>query len=85
MSKLTDYVQRIILELGADAAFNRTPSFDEAQLLEVAMPYLRRTLGIEHVQVVLVENAQAGSLGYDMVPVEKAEPGSPGIVFYNPV
>jgi len=49
------------------------------------MPYLRRTLGVDSIEVVLVENAQVGSQGYEAVPVERAEPGSPGVVFFNPV
>lgn len=52
-------------------------------ILEIAMPFLKRSLAMEIITVVRVEDAQVGSIGFDAVPVEKSEPGAPGIVFYN--
>lgn len=75
--------QRTIENDGAEVAFNRTSPFDEVEVLATAMPFLKRSLGIEMIDVVPVENAQEGGLGYDKASVEKAEPRSPSIVFYN--
>lgn len=77
--------QRTIENDGVEVAFNRASPFDEVEILATAMPYLKRTLAIELIDVVPVENAQEGELGYDKVSVEKAEPRAPAIVFYNTV
>ena len=54
-------------------------------MLATAMPYLKRSLGMDLVEIVPVENAQEGVLGYDKASVEKAEPRTPAVVFYNTV
>ena len=64
-------------------AFNRGVAFDEKRTLDVAMPYLRRQLGIEDIVVVPVSEAKADDPGYNAPIVEAAEPAKPGIVFYN--
>lgn len=57
--------------------------YDEKVVLDTAMPYLKRQLGIPTIDVVPVTEAQPDEPGYAAAIVESAEPGRPGIVFYN--
>lgn len=47
------------------------------------MSYLKKQLGIETIDVVPSNEAKESDLGYTANIVEGAEPGKPGIVFYN--
>lgn len=64
-------------------AFNRGVLYDEKEILDIAMPVIRRNLGIENIQVIPGPEANADAPGYSAQIVEAAEPGKPGIVFYN--
>lgn len=47
------------------------------------MPYIKRQLGMDTIDVVPSTEADPESPGYAAPIVEAAEPGKPGIVFYN--
>ncbi|GAA5999875.1 hypothetical protein JCM5350_001327 [Sporobolomyces pararoseus] len=76
--------KRIAL-IGFEGAINRQILFSEEDVLKEAMPYFRRTLGIENIEVSSAESAPKGGEepGYVQPIVDAAEPGSPGIVLYN--
>lgn len=74
--------QKRLAQFGPEVAFNRSLLFDEKAVLEQAMPYITRQLGFT-VQVVPVDQAIPDAPGHTSNIVESAEPGSPGIVFYN--
>ncbi|GAA5852819.1 hypothetical protein JCM5353_007630 [Sporobolomyces roseus] len=77
--------KRIAL-IGFEGAINRQVLFSEEEVLRQAMPYFRRTLGMENISVAAAESASSGGegeAGYVQQIVESAEPGSPGIVLYN--
>merc|ERR1711939_116916 len=66
--------KRKVADLGAEMAYNRTSPFDETQVLGEAMPYMRKTLKMDTIDIVAVEQADASSAGYDKAIVEAAEP-----------
>jgi leucyl-tRNA synthetase len=47
------------------------------------MPVIKRNLDIHNIDVIPAPEANPESLGYSAQIVESAEPGKPGIVFYN--
>ncbi|KAI5481583.1 leucine-trna ligase [Pseudohyphozyma bogoriensis] len=75
--------KRKLAQLGPEVAFNRTVLFDEKEALEAAMSYIKRQLGIDNIFLTTVEDAKEGEDGYSEQIVGAAEPGTPGIVFYN--
>ena len=75
-------LQKRIALIGFEGAINRQILFSEEDVLREAMPYFRRTLGIENIDVAPAETGVEGP-GYVQPIVEAAEPGSPGIVLYN--
>ncbi|KAK4700721.1 leucyl-tRNA synthetase, partial [Phenoliferia sp. Uapishka_3] len=75
--------KRKIASIGADAAFNRTSLFDEQATLESGLPYIKRQLAIEQIEIVAVEDVKTDEPGYAEPIVGSAEPGAPGFVFYN--
>ena len=68
-------------QFGAETAFNRTVPFVELDVLNESTSYLKRTLGLHDVEVLLVDDAKAK--GYSPVMMEGAEPGSPAFEYYN--
>ncbi|GAA5938691.1 leucine--tRNA ligase CDC60 [Sporobolomyces koalae] len=76
--------KRIAL-IGFEGAINRQVLFSEEDVLREAMPYFRRTLSIDNIEVASTGSAPQGgeAPGYVQPIVEAAEPGSPGIVLYN--
>jgi leucyl-tRNA synthetase len=75
--------QKLLATSGALVAFNRTLSFPEHDTLLVALPWIKRQLSIENIEVLMVEQAVEGSKGWSETTVNAAEPGKPGVVFYN--
>ena len=47
------------------------------------MPFIKRQLNIDNIDVVPVAEAKADQPGYDEIKVAAAEPGAPGFVFFN--
>ncbi|GAA6057252.1 hypothetical protein JCM3770_003823 [Rhodotorula araucariae] len=77
--------KRIAL-VGVDDALNRTVAFDEVETLAAAMPYIRRSLGMDDIEVLHAddaEKAQEGRPGFNAQIVAASEPGTPGIVLFN--
>jgi len=77
--------KRIAL-VGVDDALNRTVAFDEVETLAAAMPYIKRSLGMDDIEAVYADDAdkaQEGKPGFQEHIVAAAEPGNPGIVLYN--
>jgi len=72
-----------LAQLGPEVAFDRKLLFDEEDTLERTLPYIRRNLGIQAIVAVKAEEAAEGQEGFNGPIVEAAEPGNPGIVFYN--
>ncbi|KAK4046224.1 cytosolic leucyl tRNA synthetase [Microbotryomycetes sp. JL201] len=72
-----------LAQLGPKIAFNRGVAFDEKRALDVAMPFLQRQLGLDDIKIAPVSEAKEGDAGYNGPIVEAAEPGRPGIVFFN--
>lgn len=75
--------QKRLAQFGPKIAFNRAVLFDEKEVLDTAMPYIKRQLGMDNIDVVPVTEADTEAPGYAAPIVESAEPGKPGIVFYN--
>lgn len=76
-------LQRRLVQLGPEVAFTRTVSFDEKSTLEASLPYIRRSVGIEAVDIVLVSDAKPEGPAFSQLIVDAAEPGAPGILLYN--
>ncbi|KAF7759757.1 hypothetical protein Agabi119p4_11452 [Agaricus bisporus var. burnettii] len=76
-----------ITEYGAQTAFNRTLPFAESQVLHELAPYLTKSLNLEGVEIVSVEEAlqkaQNGEMGYSKVLIESSEPGNPAFEYRN--
>ena len=77
------YVQKRLAQFGPKIAFNRGVLYDEKQVLDTAMPYIKRQLGMDRIDVIPSTEADPEAPGYAAPIVETAEPGKPGIVFYN--
>lgn len=75
--------QKRLAQLGPEIAFNRSVLYDEKEILDIAMPVIKRNLGIDNITVIPAPEANPESPGYAAPIVEAAEPGKPGIVFYN--
>ncbi|GAA6061196.1 hypothetical protein JCM10212_001517 [Sporobolomyces blumeae] len=77
-------LKKRIATIGFEEAINRQVLFSEEQVLRDAMPYFRRSLGIDNITVGSAEvQAEVDQPGYVQPIVDAAEPGSPGIVLYN--
>ncbi|GJN92309.1 hypothetical protein Rhopal_005339-T1 [Rhodotorula paludigena] len=76
-------LKKQIAAVGYERAVNREVSFSEADTLAAAMPYIRRSLGMDDISVAAAADAKEGEPGFEASIVERAEPGAPGIVLYN--
>lgn len=87
LSHDTDYTltvkQKKLAQLGPAVAFNRAVLFNEKEVMETAMPYIVRQLGIENIQVNWVKDVVESDEGYSQTHLESAEPGNPTVVFFN--
>ena len=71
-------------QFGAQTAFNRTVPFSEVKVLHEILPYLKRTLGLEDAEVLLVEDIKSKDLSVlTKALIETAEPGNPAFEYYN--
>ncbi|GAA5858903.1 hypothetical protein JCM8547_007149 [Rhodosporidiobolus lusitaniae] len=79
-------LKKTIAADGYDAAINRQVAFNEVDTLSAAMAYIKRSLGMDNIEVAYVdaEEAKEGTPGYVQTIVEAAVPAQPGIVLYNP-
>jgi leucyl-tRNA synthetase len=65
-------------------AFKRTLPFSEAEVLRQLSPYLKRSLNLVDVDIVLAEEvAGKDGPGYTKHIIELAEPGNPSYEFMN--
>ncbi|GAA5823953.1 hypothetical protein JCM11251_003356 [Rhodosporidiobolus azoricus] len=78
-------LKKRIATLGYETAINRQVLFSESDVLTAAMPYIKRTLGMDNIEVLQTDSelAKDGTPGYVQPIVEAAEPGAPGIVLFN--
>lgn len=83
MSLMPRSLQKRLAQFGPEIAFNRGVLYDEKEVLDIAMPVLKRNLDIHNIQVIPAPEANPESPGYAAQIVESAEPGKPGIVFFN--
>ncbi|KDE08386.1 leucyl-tRNA synthetase, cytoplasmic [Microbotryum lychnidis-dioicae p1A1 Lamole] len=72
-----------IAQFGPEIAFNRQVLYDEKAVLDRAMAYVKRQLGMDKIDVVAIAEIKEDEPGMIAPIVEAAEPGKPGIVFYN--
>ncbi|KAG1852611.1 hypothetical protein C8R48DRAFT_350172 [Suillus tomentosus] len=71
-------------EIGVDAAFQRTLLFSESEILKELLPYLKKSLSLEDVEVFSVEEAlQREGPGFTRTIIESSEPGSPAFEYRN--
>jgi leucyl-tRNA synthetase len=71
-------------EIGVDAAFRRTLLFSESEILKELLPYLKKSLTLEDVEVFSVEEAlQREGHGFTRTIIESSEPGSPAFEYRN--
>jgi leucyl-tRNA synthetase len=72
-------------QLGAEAAFKRNLVFNESNVLNEILPYLKKTLNLVDAEVVTVQEAltKAGEPGYTTMIMETSEPGNPAFEFRN--
>lgn len=71
-------------QFGAETAFNRTVPFSEVDVLSEFLPYLKRTLDLVEVEVLLAEDAKSKEgPGFTKTIIESAEPGSPAFEYRN--
>lgn len=74
-------------QYGAQTAFNRTLPFSESEVLRELAPYLKKSLSLESVEILSVEEAlqkaQGGEPGFTRVLIEGSEPGAPAFEYRN--
>ncbi|KAF8130297.1 hypothetical protein EV363DRAFT_1335768 [Boletus edulis] len=71
-------------DFGAKAAFNRSLSFSESQVLTEFLPYLKRSLNLVDAEVFLVDEALLrDEPGFTQTIIETSEPGSPAFEYRN--
>ncbi|KAG8215233.1 hypothetical protein J3R82DRAFT_8779 [Butyriboletus roseoflavus] len=76
--------QKRMQDFGSKAAFNRSLSFSESQVLAEFMPYLKRSLNLVNAEVFLVDEAlQRDGPGFTPSIIETSEPGSPAFEYRN--
>jgi leucyl-tRNA synthetase len=71
-------------QLGAETAFRRQLMFSESDVLTLLIPYIKKTMKLQDVTVMTVEEAKKSAIAPDTI-VDQAEPGTPAFNFYNPV
>ncbi|THH28181.1 hypothetical protein EUX98_g6001 [Antrodiella citrinella] len=71
-------------QFGASIAFNRTVPFSEVTVLTNFLPYLKRTLDLVDIEVLLADDAKTVE-GPDFTKtiIDSAEPGSPAFEYRN--
>jgi len=74
-------------QFGAETAFRRTLPFSESKVLSEILPYLKKSLNLEDVEVMTVEEAGVqvaeGRTGYTKTIIESSEPGNPAFEYRN--
>ena len=72
-------------QFGAANAFRRALPFSETMVLKEIASYLKKSLNVQDVEILTVEEARAkeGSANYTKSIIDNAEPGNPGIEYYN--
>ncbi|GAA98789.1 uncharacterized protein L969DRAFT_104263 [Mixia osmundae IAM 14324] len=86
-------LKKKVSERGIKAALDRSLAYNQQATLENILPYLRRVLGYDTIEVLSVDEAQKrgqglsedeqSSRGLDLQLVGAAEPGAPGRQFWN--
>jgi leucyl-tRNA synthetase len=86
-------LKRRTAALGAEKALGLALPFPEWETLSTVQAYLEKSLKLEAVELLKVEDAIAqlesgaakdGEAGFVKTVIEDSEPGAPGVVFYNP-
>ncbi|KIY48536.1 leucyl-tRNA synthetase [Fistulina hepatica ATCC 64428] len=74
-----------IAQFGPEIAFRRMLPFSEAAVLKEIVSYLKRNLGVINAEIFTVEEAREkeGTPGFATSIIESAEPGVPGVEYYN--
>lgn len=76
--------QKRMQDFGVKAAFDRSLSFSESQVLVEFLPYLKRSLNLVDAEVFLVDEAlQRDEPGFTTSIIETSEPGSPAFEYRN--
>jgi leucyl-tRNA synthetase len=72
-------------QFGATTAFRRALPFSEVTVLKEVAPYLKKSLGVMDVEILTVDEAQAkaGQPNYTASIIDGAEPGNPGVEYFN--
>jgi leucyl-tRNA synthetase len=71
-------------QIGSKAAFKRTLSFDETQVLTEILPYLKKTLSLVDAEILSVEDALTKEgPGFTKTIIESSEPGAPAFEYRN--
>ncbi|GAA6028905.1 hypothetical protein JCM8097_001498 [Rhodosporidiobolus ruineniae] len=76
-------LKKSIATAGYEAAINREVTFSEVEVLSQAMSYIKRSLGMDNIEVVRSEDAKEGEPGFNAQIIEAAQPGQPGVVLFN--
>ena len=77
-------LKKRITTMGANAAFKRTLPFSEVDVLKEMVPYLKRTLNLTDLDVVIAEEVgDKDGPGFTKHIVGIAEPGMPSYEFMN--
>lgn len=71
-----------ITQLGAEAAFRRQLLFSEVEVLTLLIPYIKKNLKMQDVNVMTVEEGRKASAPDALL--DQAEPGTPAFNFFNP-
>ncbi|EMD35016.1 hypothetical protein CERSUDRAFT_116529 [Gelatoporia subvermispora B] len=71
-------------QFGAETVFRRTLPFSEVTVLQVILPYLKKTLNLVDAEVMLASDTLASDRAdFNKMIVESAEPGNPAFEYYN--
>lgn len=80
-------MQKRIAQFGATAAFKRSLPFSEKEVLLELLPYLKKSLNLQDVEVLMVDEALSladkEGVAISKNIVETAEPGSPAFEYRN--
>ncbi|KAI5118474.1 hypothetical protein M0805_003735 [Coniferiporia weirii] len=77
-------LKKRIAQIGAGAAFQRSLSFSESDVLMELLPYLKKSLNLVDADVMMADEAlKKDGPGYTKNIIELAEPGSPAFEFRN--
>ena len=85
---MTDHLlffQKQMGQIGAQTAFRLTLPFSESAVLKEIVPYLKKSLILADVEVLLVEEAllKTGEPGYTKNIIETSKPGNPAFEYRN--